>query len=1286
MLGLTGSFSMEGKDGIDGKRYMVGIDLNSETFDVALISADLKKHRVLRNRKLETPQDKKYQRLIGKTAEKKHQQFFSDFMRVIGKNLSDIKSDPALDSFLMKDPNTKLLHVHVPGFEKECQFTPTHVLAMMLSDFRAMAQEAIDMDATINEFCIGIPGYFTDSQKMVVRQAAKIAGLKVILFSATTAIAYTHALLEKSSDKKERKVAFIDVSHASMQVCIVLLDKETGPVEDPNAMRILEVLSHTYDHSLGEKDFLDTLLGHFQKDHHSNDELQKLCKKLKKQTWKQDLSGKMEFDGKEITEEELKCVCDPLLHKMEALLQDAINQDEKEFNDVFVTGSGSLIPAIRYCVQKMFKMAPNTLHNGVAQGCAFYCASWAIQSEEFETVADGLTIQKRDDLLDWQVVDNRLLSIKDERTKVSVAETVDVSVESPDEKSVYADSGRFELTFKEIDDARNKEIKMLLPKIMEENIYRMKKLCHFLNAEEYSNLDLSKFLLLDEQVKQYLKDVLDGGGVDAQNEYCSIREHNLQPIIRCFTERKNGHENKKMKSDSLRSFINVHLKHFTSNALKYSGIPQPAKNEFETVCNDTLQWLKDTIAAEERKQLEVTSADELKKHPQAYVPASFVAELDEKIGALKEAWKNALKEWKPEIEKLRYNILQDSYPDFIRKFRHTLLDPDAVDILGCFLLPLQIECANVPLKWIHLLLQGRKEEHATFHVKKHNAYNIGFTNMIGQAYEMSAGFKDGEYIPSTIPNAKYLDFNFDYISMLKDENGRETHEILEFVRGFIIDIEKLLDAVHVAAYHGCADHKGCELCSIPRAIQLAIARISFTLNEPARMRGIETAVYSGDRFLGRAFTDILMQAIWNWREMSEVLRRYARDRPKNVVTVVPTKLQEIVGLTTVEAVALFLYLILNRNVNNDDIPNPPQKDSGSSSRPPSSSDEHAADDGDNNQKPPPSPPAPGDGDDKENERQEPPMKGKQHGETLLHIFHILYESNDMMHSEPDDMMCIVVHERRGKHVIYSRKEDRFGALAFGSRACIRSLDLCGPSIAISPEAEAGCFLEFFRRSDKCIGTDEISVKVRLNQGRYYNHYRVQKFKLDNDFSMVGYAILTGAVEANIEISLRLPPVGFRKTDSNLGINGHFDFHHHLYARYPATKLETRTYAKHPIMSRQPVSGCPVALSKYSAFSPHPGGYVSTPKNLGLLDLVRSTTISLFLSRSVMPVKLGSEIGIDGILSIEGHGDIDIWHQLNIPNEVDISKNVGTGWIPSKLLPGLDYQVKLNLMNTKLLCP
>ncbi|KAG6418278.1 hypothetical protein SASPL_120479 [Salvia splendens] len=147
-----------------------------------------------------------------------------------------------------------------------------------------IAEKNLSATAVV-DCCIGIPAYFTDLQRRAVIDAATIAGLHPLrLIHETTATALAYGIYKTDLPENEpMNVAFVDAGHASLQVCIAAFKKGQ-----------LKILAHSFDRSLGGRDFDEALFQHFAakfKDEYKIDVYQNAkaclrlragCEKLKK--------------------------------------------------------------------------------------------------------------------------------------------------------------------------------------------------------------------------------------------------------------------------------------------------------------------------------------------------------------------------------------------------------------------------------------------------------------------------------------------------------------------------------------------------------------------------------------------------------------------------------------------------------------------------------------------------------------------------------------------------------------------------------------------------------------------------------------------------------------------------------------------------------------------------------------------------------------------------------------------------------------------------------------------
>ncbi|KAJ0977863.1 hypothetical protein J5N97_013337 [Dioscorea zingiberensis] len=174
--------------------------------------------------------------------------------RLIGKKFSDpeIQSDIKTLPFLVTEGPDGFPLIHARYLGEQRAFTPTQLLAMVLSNLKSIAEK--NLNIAVVDCCIGIPVYFTDLQRRAVIDAATIAGLHPLrLFHETTATALAYGIYKTDLPENDQiNVAFIDIGHADMQVCVAGFKKGQ-----------LKILSHAYDRSLGGRDFDEVLFKHF---------------------------------------------------------------------------------------------------------------------------------------------------------------------------------------------------------------------------------------------------------------------------------------------------------------------------------------------------------------------------------------------------------------------------------------------------------------------------------------------------------------------------------------------------------------------------------------------------------------------------------------------------------------------------------------------------------------------------------------------------------------------------------------------------------------------------------------------------------------------------------------------------------------------------------------------------------------------------------------------------------------------------------------------------------------
>ncbi|RWW67625.1 hypothetical protein BHE74_00024914 [Ensete ventricosum] len=303
----------------------------------------------------------------------------SQIKRLVGRKFSDpqVQRDIQLVPFKVTEgpDGFPLIHANYLGEQKT--FTPTQILAMVLSNLKSIAEN--NLNAAVIDCCIGVPVYFNDLQRRAVIDAATIAGLRPLrLFHETTATALAYGIYKTDLPENDQlNVAFVDVGHASMQVCIAGYKKGQ-----------LKILAHSYDQSLGGRDFDEVLFKHFAakfKDEYKIDVYQNAracirlrtgCEKLKKM-----LSANPEaplnieclMDDKDvrgfIKREDFEQISVPILERVKQPLEKALSEaglSLENIHSVEVVGSGSRVPAIIRILTEFFGKEPRRTMNATA--------------------------------------------------------------------------------------------------------------------------------------------------------------------------------------------------------------------------------------------------------------------------------------------------------------------------------------------------------------------------------------------------------------------------------------------------------------------------------------------------------------------------------------------------------------------------------------------------------------------------------------------------------------------------------------------------------------------------------------------------------------------------------------------------------------------------------------------------------------------------------------------------------------------------------------------------------
>ncbi|KAF4394583.1 hypothetical protein F8388_020408, partial [Cannabis sativa] len=332
----------------------------------------------------------------------------SQVKRLIGRKFSEPEIQRELKMFPVETSEASdggiLIHLRYLGGTHS--FTPVQIMAMLFAHLKDLAEKSLEMP--VSDCVIGIPSYFTELQRRAYLDAAAISGLKPFrLMHDCTATALSYGIYKTDfSSNGQTTVAFVDIGQCDTQVSIASF--EAGH---------MKILSHTFDRSVGGRDFDEVLFHHFAalfKDQYHIDvysnvraciRLRAACEKLKKvlsANAEAPLNIECLMDEKDvrgfIKREEFEKLTWGLLERIvvpckKALADARLTVDK--IHSVELVGSGSRIPAITRSLASLFKREPSRKLNAsecVARGCALQGAmlSPAFRVREYE-VQDSLS-------------------------------------------------------------------------------------------------------------------------------------------------------------------------------------------------------------------------------------------------------------------------------------------------------------------------------------------------------------------------------------------------------------------------------------------------------------------------------------------------------------------------------------------------------------------------------------------------------------------------------------------------------------------------------------------------------------------------------------------------------------------------------------------------------------------------------------------------------------------------------------------------------------------------------
>ncbi|MFV0576928.1 MAG: Fe-S protein assembly chaperone HscA [Vibrio sp.] len=232
-------------------KFAVGIDLGTTNSLVAAVRSGTCEPLVDENHKAILPSVVHYsdeQILVGQQAKALAKQdpkhTISSVKRLIGRSLADVQARYLDLPYQFKASENGLPLIQTPsGF-----VNPIQVSSEILKSLAQRAEQTLGHE--LEGVVITVPAYFDDAQRAGTKDAAELAGLKVLrLLNEPTAAAIAYGL----DSGKEGVIAVYDLGGGTFDISLLRLSKG-----------VFEVLATGGDSALGGDDFDDLLLEHLK--------------------------------------------------------------------------------------------------------------------------------------------------------------------------------------------------------------------------------------------------------------------------------------------------------------------------------------------------------------------------------------------------------------------------------------------------------------------------------------------------------------------------------------------------------------------------------------------------------------------------------------------------------------------------------------------------------------------------------------------------------------------------------------------------------------------------------------------------------------------------------------------------------------------------------------------------------------------------------------------------------------------------------------------------------------
>jgi len=239
------------------------------------------------------------------------------------------------------------------------------------------------LNRKINKLVITVPAYFNETQRNSTKQAAELAGVKVLeIINEPTAAALSYGF-DKKKDINEKILVF-DLGGGTFDVSILSVkkddksnnDKEKEQDKNKSNYISFEVKGTSGDTNLGGEDFDNELVDYIiEKTKFNEKEIKKDKKAMKKlkiscENIKKILSSseqtilriqnfyKNEDIIEKITRKEFEDKCDHLFKKLETSLEDALKNAKikaEDIHEIILVGGSTKIPKVKKIIRNYFE-------------------------------------------------------------------------------------------------------------------------------------------------------------------------------------------------------------------------------------------------------------------------------------------------------------------------------------------------------------------------------------------------------------------------------------------------------------------------------------------------------------------------------------------------------------------------------------------------------------------------------------------------------------------------------------------------------------------------------------------------------------------------------------------------------------------------------------------------------------------------------------------------------------------------------------------------------------------